>query len=504
MEYKDMKPDTADVLLAVSLIVCGFIYWNFGIITVSEGASVFIFTSLICAVTYTYMRRKGYRQNRQSLLCLAGIFALAASYVIFDLSMQTLCVMVLQMLFIYWIAATTGMRIRDNLSVYVTGDLIKQVFVIPFSNFFSGPAAIGNACKGRKICRTLLMVAAGAIITIPVAWVVITLLTEADETFGAIMEDFKRLFALDWTNYFLEFILGIPVALYIFGLAFGDTNKSAHGRMSFSIESITAKSGAIHCIPAAIACTVMTLLNVIYAIFLAVQASHMLSAFRGILPGDTTYAEYARSGFFQLCAVAVINLIVVICVQSFVRSFEGKASISIKIEIAVISVFTIGLAATAFRKMYMYIETYGLTQLRVYTSMFMVFLAIVFAIIIVRQVKTFNSSAAVVLLALIMVFAFAYGNIDGHIARYNLDRYEDGTLELMDEATIASLGDGAVPYLYSTYKDMEPGKARDMLHAAIIEKGSSGKPGQLDKEHNSWKYRSIQSVRAYEIKTDLL
>ena len=53
MEYKDMKPDTADVLLAVSLIVCGFIYWNFGIITVSEGVSVFIFTSLICAVTYT-------------------------------------------------------------------------------------------------------------------------------------------------------------------------------------------------------------------------------------------------------------------------------------------------------------------------------------------------------------------------------------------------------------------------------------------------------------------
>lgn len=50
-----------------------------------------------------------------------------------------------------------------------------------------------------------------------------------------------------------------------------------------------------------------------------------------------------------------------------------------------LSIFTLILIATAISKMVMYISVYGLTQLRFYTTWFMLLLAVIFVMIIVKQ-----------------------------------------------------------------------------------------------------------------------
>jgi hypothetical protein len=46
-----------------------------------------------------------------------------------------------------------------------------------------------------------------------------------------------------------------------------------------------------------------------------------------------------------------------------------------------------------------------------------------------------------------------YGNADGMIAKYNIDRYQSGTLEDLDVRAFSELSDGAVPYLYDLYQE---------------------------------------------------
>ena len=97
-----------------------------------------------------------------------------------------------------------------------------------------------------------------------------------------------------------------------------------------------------------------------------------------------TYAEYARHGFFELCAVTAINLAVIFAAKLLSQEGRGKL---LRIEVILLSVFTLALTVIDLSKMVLYIQSYGLTRLRIYTSIFMVFLFIVFLIILLRQVR---------------------------------------------------------------------------------------------------------------------
>ena len=106
--------------------------------------------------------------------------------------------------------------------------------------------------------------------------------------------------------------------------------------------------------------------------------SYFTGAFSNILPDGFSYSSYAREGFFQLCAVTVINALVILCGDVFCRRREGRTHASVRSFITVLCVFTLGLIATAVSKMAMYIGIYGLTKLRVYTTWFMALLALLF------------------------------------------------------------------------------------------------------------------------------
>jgi hypothetical protein len=194
----------------------------------------------------------------------------------------------------------------------------------------------------------------------------------------------------------------------------------------------------------------LTALSLVYVIFFLAQAAYLFSAFNDSLPQSMTYAEYARRGFFELCAVSGINLGVIGAAHLIVKRDKIKI---LKAETAVLCVFTIALIATAMSKMAMYIDYYGLTRLRVYTSWFMILLLLLFVIILLRQLRSFNGTrlAAVGCICLFMILC--YGNVDGMIAKYNIDRYQSGTLKDLDVKSFSELSDGAVPYLYDLYQE---------------------------------------------------
>ena len=106
----------------------------------------------------------------------------------------------------------------------------------------------------------------------------------------------------------------------------------------------------------------------------------------------------------------------------------------------VISVFTIVLIATAMSKMVMYINAYGLTVLRVYTSWFMVLLALVFVMVIIKQFRYDMKFAKHLCVIFTLMFGLlCFSRPEAIIAKYNIEMYRSGQLEELD--TILHMSD---------------------------------------------------------------
>ncbi|MGN1110598.1 MAG: DUF4173 domain-containing protein, partial [Oscillospiraceae bacterium] len=160
------------------------------------------------------------------------------------------------------------------------------------------------------------------------------------------------------------------------------------------------------------------------------------------------YSEFARRGFFELCAIAVINLGVIAVMQTFAKSTRV-----IKFYIGALSVLSLGVIATALVKMAMYIGEYGMTLLRVYTSWFMLLMALMFVLIIVLQFKDFKFWRALFIGFTAMFFVLCFCDVDGAIAKYNVSAYESGKIEELDIHEFVELGYSAVVSAEKLYSD---------------------------------------------------
>ena len=86
----------------------------------------------------------------------------------------------------------------------------------------------------------------------------------------------------------------------------------------------------------------------------------------------------------------------------------------------------------------------------------MIVLAVIFVLLIVKQFVPKICVGAVSLAASLLLFAvLSLGNLDGMIAKYNVDRYIDGSLPTVDIEAMENLGDAAVPELVRLAKYMD-------------------------------------------------
>ena len=290
-----------------------------------------------------------------------------------------------------------------------------------------------------------MLVLVGVVIAVPLAIVAMTLLSQADQSFNDLISNVIDQISWKWLEYLGELIIGVPVAFYLFGQAYGNTKGDR--LESMNKKSVSRFVRAFAKFPPLIGTTILSCLNLIYLVFLGLQIVHVVQG----LPKNMSYSEFARQGFFQLCDVVVLNLVLVVVIGLLYKR-KGRAKKYIRIQIGLMSLLTIGITVTALAKMLMYINVFGLTQKRIYTSVFMLFLIIVFLSLCIFQFKRFNIGRVMCIAGLVLLLLMNYAGVDRTIAKYNIYRYEKGTLPMMDKNLMCSLGDGAIPELYKLYK----------------------------------------------------
>ncbi len=341
----------------------------------------------------------------------------------------------------YFLLSAYDNCLEQGLSDFILFDFVNALLVYPLRNFgkLFGAMFSGKKKSYKLMLKIFLGILAGIV---PTAIVAAQL--EYDENFSNIM--YSILGFLDDFNIFSHIgslIVGVLLGMMIFSIYFSSAEKT---KGAFSAEDTRTYLKAAQAIPSVTVAFALLPLLVVYIIFFVSQWEYYTSAFRGILPGDLIYSTYAREGFFQLCKVSGINLLLVMAVSLFSSRKSKGNDLFLKIVKILFSVITLVLIATALSKMSLYIESYGLSVKRVLSTWLMLVLALVFLVIILKQfIPKIKTVAVSLIIALVMFLILSFSNYHAMIADYNVNRYLNGKFSQTDVYALTSLGEDAVP-----------------------------------------------------------
>lgn len=319
--------------------------------------------------------------------------------------------------------------------------MVKALLEYPFANFSAQSHVTSDTVSDSKTGKNIKLIALGLIITVPLTAVVAALLMSADSGIERMLKGiFSGMDNDEFWNIVIQIIFAIPLSMYIFGMFYTNTHCEAERRLDE--RSCIEKIFNMRFVSNLVCYTAVTPICLLYVLFFISQANYFLSAFNNSLPDGFTYSDYARRGFFELCAIAVINLGVLCFISLHSKKAGREKPFALKLYSLVLSVFTLILIATAMSKMVMYIRRYGLTELRVYTSWFMLLLAATFVLIIVKQFRfdmKFAKHLSVIFTVMFAVLCFS--RPESLIAKYNIEMYKSGYLDELDTDALLYMSD---------------------------------------------------------------
>jgi hypothetical protein len=118
----------------------------------------------------------------------------------------------------------------------------------------------------------------------------------------------------------------------------------------------------------------------------------------------------------------------------------------LKTYLLTLSFITVVIIASAVSKMVMYMQVYGLTQLRVYTSWFMILTAVIFVMAIVKIIsRKFNAVKIICVFFTAWFLVLNYAGVDALITKYNIARSAGDNSAALDVNMFGSLSDSMVP-----------------------------------------------------------
>ncbi|MEU4740789.1 DUF4173 domain-containing protein [Actinosynnema sp. NPDC023658] len=196
-------------------------------------------------------------------------------------------------------------------------------------------------------------------------------------------------------------------------------------------------------------------LVVLFSAFVAVQVTTLFAGDEHVIttPG-LTYADYARSGFWQLLAVTVLTLGVIAVVARLARLDSPDDRGWLRGLLGALSVLTLVIVASALTRMWLYQQAYGFTVLRVLVSGCELWLGVVYLLVLAAGVRMRAEwlARAVVGTGFAALVGLAVLNPDRFIAERNIERYH-ATGEI-DVRYLATLSDDAVPALAGLPDDL--------------------------------------------------
>lgn len=477
------------LLLVVFSILCAdFYFWG----GAGPAAGVATVCLLLTGAVYLWRSRKAV--TAYGCFCCAVCLACALSLVFND-SFKFLSV--LTMILCAALAVLEFMQLRSHTdgSFRSIGDVCYVVFALTFGRLADGGYALFHkeGEDGSPERRKTGSVFLGLVIAVPVLFIIVPLLVLSDAAFESMVNllDFEHL-----SEFIGAAVLGLGLFLLLFGQLFSLPR----------CEREPAERSERRGVEPIVIVTFLSAVALVYVLYLFSQLAYFFSAFRGLLPESYSVAEYARRGFFEMSLLCAINLLIIFLSHLLCRKREEKAPLAVRLLCLFLCVFSLILAATSLSKIILYVDSFGMTRLRILTSIFTVLLIVIFLAVIFRLFCKKTPYMKITLIAAsLLLLVTAYANVDRVIAAYNVGAYQSGKLSSIDMDTLEYLDSNAVvPYLWELTGDADQNvaqQAKILLSARAdslysIRYNVSNGTHELGKPLYDWRSRDLTTARA--------
>ena len=461
------KFETVDIIMLPVVFILAFLcikYYNLntGIANLGLGATAYIVLYVISVLAYAKL--KAVKFNSESIILSVLMILLAISFTVFyNYSLNIFMQIAMNFMLIYLPVTVFNKLIKSETSALILCDYINALVFIPIHNatafwlcMFSKRGKSASSTKTKYFLHIFL----GLLIGTPFIMIVIFLLSSADATFKNIFDHLFN-FDINVPENIGTLIWSLPMATYLYALIYGSSIED--NSKSFNIDKFNKTMDNAASIPRLSLYTVNAVICCFYILFIGIQAIYFIDVLGGSLPADFTYSDYARRGFFELLAVALINIVFIAVAKIF--SVKNENNKYMHIHILLNSILTLLLISVAFAKMYLYISTYGLTTLRIIPSVFMIFLCFVFAFIIIGEFKkSFPVTKLSFYAGNILFVLLCLANIDAVVARYNLNAYMNGNLPHYDIYDLKESDMAAMPVIYKAWKNSSDKELKEKLY----------------------------------------
>ncbi|HEY6594461.1 MAG TPA: DUF4173 domain-containing protein [Asanoa sp.] len=169
-------------------------------------------------------------------------------------------------------------------------------------------------------------------------------------------------------------------------------------------------------------------LVVLFGGFVAVQFAVLFGGQRHVLEtAGLNYAEYARSGFWQLVAVTVLTLAVLAGVTRWARREQPVEAVLLRVLLGLLCALSLVIVVSALFRMYTYQKVYSFTGERIFVMAFELLLGTVFVMIAAAGIRWRGAwiPRLTVALGVVLLLTLAVLNPEDYVARRNIARYEE-------------------------------------------------------------------------------
>ncbi len=397
--------------------------------------------------------------------------------------------------------ATQGGSIRlRGISTYVTATIVACAhawFGTPrllFSDI-TWPDARHDSRSSR-----LRAVAVGLLLAAPLLVVFGSLFVSADAGFESLVKSLRIDIPTLAGHVILTSVIGGLTAGALRGATMGTPETAGLGERSASPElGFTS------------AVTALATLDLLFLLFVSLQLRYLFGG-AAVIAETTglTVAEYARRGFFELVTASALVLPVLL-LADWATLVQGSRQGKTFRMLAGLLVALVGvLLISALQRMLLYVQAFGLTELRLYTTAFMVWLGGVFVwftmtVLMDRRPRfAFGALAQ----ALVVLGALHVANPDALIARVNLGKFtyaifegSGGLVPPDGDYLISALSADAVPAVLDRLSHLSLPVQSEMARS-LLNRWGPGLENQPD--WRSWNWSEWQARRLVAAQADAL
>lgn len=216
-------------------------------------------------------------------------------------------------------------------------------------------AASAALSAGREKARLRLTVVLGAAAALALVSILLPVLASADALFAAATQGLTEFIRLHFAKGLWKLLWALVMTPFLFGLLYSLRHKP-----------VPAGTSILYTLDGALFAVVLGALDGLYLLFLAVQSAGLFGGPEYLAQRGVSYAEWARSGFFQMTGVTIVNLAALMAALTFSHR-EGRAWRAVRVLAAALTAESLVLLASAAWRMTLYVSAYGLSFKRCMT-----------------------------------------------------------------------------------------------------------------------------------------